>query len=1409
MHTPGGVTVTVADTARRMALKRRYALIFGILLFSSAAAGWLYAAETPEELDAHNVRVKVHPRTGNLRLLGARRDAPITIPGAAPAVLPEDAGRAAVRSFGPLFGLTQPDQQTKLIKDTIKSRGGSRHRYRQVHEGVPVLAGELLINLDDTRRLTSMTGEVSQVLTLTTRPDLSRARARRTALRAMAKWYALPDREFKTSVPELWIVDPKLLAPSDRESRLTWRIEVTDKTTPHAIRELLFVDATTGGITLRVNLIESAKNRETYTANNTSSLPGTLVCNESDPTCAAGDADAVAAHNYAGDTYDFYFTEHDRDSLDDAGQTMISTVHYNSFICPNAFWDGNQMVYCNGFSLADDVVGHELTHGVTEHSSNLFYYYQSGAINESFSDLWGEFVDLINVSGDDSAGVRWLIGEDLPLSVGVLRDMADPTLYSDPDKMSSPWYHTSSSDNGGVHTNSGINNKAAYLMTDGGVFNGYVVNGLGIAKVADIYYEAQTNLLSSGADYTDLYDALYQACLNLVGIDGITLADCNEVQNATDAVEMNTDPQGFTPEAAVCPVGQSASALFFDDIENGTVNWVFNTLSGSPGPVWVLDSGYTASGEYSLWGKDTFGSTDAVAEMNVDVALPAGETAYLHFKHSFGFERGQAPDPGTYWDGGWLDYSIDGGGNWIDAGSLIDDGQAYTGTIYNNPANPNVGHTIFGDESHGYVSTRLDLGALAGQNIRFRWRISTDGYVSGPLGWQLDDVWVYTCGNANGAPLINDATVPNLDEHSASGTGVYDVNDANTGNDADVDGDPISYAITDGNTGGAFAIDATTGAITVASSAALDFETNPVFNLEVTATAGSLNDTAFISVNLIDANEAPQIQSITASPSTINDAMTSNLTVVATDTDGPQSLTYSWSVNPGEGTIVNPNSANATYIPPNVVTGQTFTISVQVSDGADISNASVEITVQDTGGDMSMIIDIPDSGGYGNGFGSDENETVLTAVFENTGVNLELSVNGYDIDYVGEVAVSLNGSFMGFLTAGPDNGLTAGDTFYIPVLQQIPGTNNIEFREQIAGYKWGIKDLLLSTYQNDAVLIPDVADSGTYGNYGNNPYKSSVFFVFEYTAVDMELSVNGFDIDYVGEVAIYLNGTLVGYLSAGPNGELTTGDTIFIPASQQIPNTNVIEFRVQTAGFTWGVQDLLLSTFQNDVALVPDDADGGAYGNYGHNPYKSSVIAIFENTGVDMQLSVNGFDIDYTGEVAVYLNGTFVAHLSMGPNGGLTTGDTFFIPATQQISGSNVIEFRVSVSGYTWGVQDLLLSTYQNDVVLVPDVLDSGAYGNYGNNPYKATVIAVFENTGVDMELWVNGYDIDFAGEVAVYLNNVLQGYLSIGPNDDLNAGDVFVIPVLQQTPGTNVIEFREQTTGYTWGVQDLLLSTF
>ncbi len=491
----------------------------------------------------------------------------------------------------------------------------------------------------------------------------------------------------------------------------------------------------------------------TYTANHTPSLPGTLVCNQMDPACAAGDLRASAAHEYTIGTYNFYVNQFLRNSLDNKGMTIISTVNYRPDLnssYDNAFWNGSQVVYGDdiySFLMADDVVAHELTHGVTQYESNLFYYYQSGAINESFSDLWGEYYDQINSQGDDTSSAKWLIGEDV-LSPGVFpgayRDMRDPTSKNHPDRISSEYYCMDEYDNGCVHSNSGVNNKAVYLMVEGGSFNSKTITALGWTKTAAIYYEVNTKLLSSGADYSDLYFALQQACSNLIGQKGITTGDCAEVKDSLDAVEMNRQPTR-TPnaDAPLCATGSAPVMVFADDLEAGTANWTF---SNGAYPRWQRNSPYgpyAQSGMYSLYADDYPPVvTDAAARLK-PVLIP--NKAYLHFAQAYDFESQDGYD----YDGGVLEYSLNGGTTWIDAGSLMDY-NGYNGRIFegiNNPIydNPLKGRFAFVHTSYGYLSTRLNLTSLAGKTVAFRWRMGLDktGY---DWGWWVDNVKVYTCG---------------------------------------------------------------------------------------------------------------------------------------------------------------------------------------------------------------------------------------------------------------------------------------------------------------------------------------------------------------------------------------------------------------------------------------------------------------------------------------------------------------------------------------------------------------------------------------------------------------------------------------------------------------------------------------
>ena len=499
----------------------------------------------------------------------------------------------------------------------------------------------------------------------------------------------------------------------------------------------------------------------TYSANNANTLPGNLVCTEAQPSCTNGtDLSADQAHHLAAAVYQMYLDVHGRNSIDNNNMPIISTVHYcgnGELYCPyaNAFWSGSQMVYGDayGFTNADDIVAHELTHGVTQYESNLFYFYQSGAINESFSDLWGEYFDQTNGIGNDTPEVKWLLGEDVtgwtntpPKPLLGQRSMSNPPAFGDPDKMTSTLYYKGTYDNGGVHWNSGVNNKAVYLMVDGGTFNGKTVTGIGWDKTLAIYYEVNTNLLTSGSDYSDLYYALQQACTNLIGQKEISATDCTQVKKAIDAVQMNSQPAAsFNPDAPICPTGMTTSpsvTMFQDNFENGTTNW---DLYGA----WNLDSFYAASPSHMMWGDDEPASTDSTLAMKNGIYVQPGTTSFLYFKHAFAFEY----DHNGYYDGGVLEYSKDGGYTWLDAKSLFSAGKNYTGTIlnYSGTTNSLKGHQAFVGDSHGYVSSRYDLKSLAGQTVKFRWRFATD-WIGYYWGWFVDDVSIYQCVGTPAVP---------------------------------------------------------------------------------------------------------------------------------------------------------------------------------------------------------------------------------------------------------------------------------------------------------------------------------------------------------------------------------------------------------------------------------------------------------------------------------------------------------------------------------------------------------------------------------------------------------------------------------------------------------------------------------
>ena len=726
-------------------------------------------------------------------------DPSIRTPAGRPIARPADIARTAspaatargyLNRYGAKFHLSDPARQTRVAR---VSTSGLGHivRAQQLAQGLPVIGGELVVTTDAANNLVSITGETAATAPRSYTPALPAAVAAERALDRVARAEGVPVSSLRASAPELSVYDASLLGPGSAVARLVWRTEVGNGLD---VRHYTLVDAVRGAVVLDFSMLSAVNGgKELHVCDRAD------VASESDecvgngdrslvagadsgalPPGAPGAADVNAAFDNSGDFSDFLFDRTGRDSLDNAGLALRSTVRYcPSGGCPyeNAYWNGNtkQMVYGPGFPLADDVVGHELTHGVTEFTSGLFYYYQSGAINESISDVFGELFDQRPEAGPEELDDKWLLGEDLPVGAGeepgsrAGRDMADPPAFDQPDKMTSSLYAAvdPSDDSGGVHTNSGVGNKAAFLMTDGGDHNGVTVAGIGPDKALQVWHAA-AQLLTPGSDYADLAVALIQGCNGVVGgASGLTPGDCTQVANATAAVEMSEDPPNApaTP-APVCPAGTTKTSVWRDGFEGASadssqLSWAVEPRAGLPS--WYIADYYAAEGRQSVNAADP----DELSWSGVyPVTAPGGGSprrftipsdgryTFLRFDHAYDFE---ADSDGNY-DGGKVQYFTDGlAANPREAGSLIDSAShPYNGSVSTDWGNPIAGQMAFTGYSSGYLTTRVNLSSLAGTSVTplFAAAFDPSAGIRFP-GWFLDNVEIYTCAFGGTAAAIS------------------------------------------------------------------------------------------------------------------------------------------------------------------------------------------------------------------------------------------------------------------------------------------------------------------------------------------------------------------------------------------------------------------------------------------------------------------------------------------------------------------------------------------------------------------------------------------------------------------------------------------------------------------------------
>jgi Zn-dependent metalloprotease len=309
-----------------------------------------------------------------------------------------DSATQFLKDYSPLFGIRNVAEELSAgaaVKDKL---GGSTVRYKQVYRGLPVLGGELKAHFDASDNLVATNGTFVPDITVNPTPSLTADDATRTALKRV---YADLGRTTKVSTQsKLMIYREGLSKGVPGANRLAWEILATNG---KYVREAIYVDAHSGAIIDKISGIHDAKDRRAFDAEGTEAPGPNYPANpfwvegQAFPTGNAEADNMIAA---SSEIYDLFSRAFGRDSYDGAGARMNSIFNEVSE-CPNAYWNGTLIAFCAG-TTTDDVTAHEWAHAYTEYTHDLVYAWQPGALNEAYSDIWGETVDRINGRGGDT-----------------------------------------------------------------------------------------------------------------------------------------------------------------------------------------------------------------------------------------------------------------------------------------------------------------------------------------------------------------------------------------------------------------------------------------------------------------------------------------------------------------------------------------------------------------------------------------------------------------------------------------------------------------------------------------------------------------------------------------------------------------------------------------------------------------------------------------------------------------------------------------------------------------------------------------------------------------------------------------------------------------------------------------------
>lgn len=714
---------------------------------------------------------------------------------------PEARALEFLQAHGAVVGMSEAERQSlgaaksdaaalRAVRVETDSIGMTHVRFDQFYRGLPVFGAQVVVHMD-ARGVTAVNGTFVPKVSVPTTPSIPAARAAEIAVDTVRNRTGATG--LAAAGAELSVYRTGLLEGYYGENRLAYGVVVEGPRT----KEQVWVDATTGAVLDRIPLRHEAKYRIVYSPTYEPAAPDLFVLRrEGDPPTNVPQADKL--YDFSGEVYDLYRNGFGRDSYDGAGATM-RTVYLVNEVCPNAYWDGASTNYCPLFD-EDDVVAHEWAHAYTQHTHGLIYSYQSGALNESYSDIFGEALDLTNGRDGDGgsnndapapAGQRWIVGEDV-LGLGPLRDMWDPASLGDPDRVTSSSYHCSSGDGGGVHTNSGVPNHAFAMLVDGKTFNGQTVEGIGLVKALQIYFRAMAVYQVPSTNFAAHADALEAAAsdLRLAGLDlpdfrtgepsgeTITEDDVEQVRRAMLAVEMRTPPAHCDFRPLLAPGAPEpcagAGTIFSEDFEGGAGAWALASeglLPEWPDRNWTVDAslpgGRAGSAAYASnppLGDPESGTCAAGGDYSgrFTITSPAVELPADAGELRLGFDHYVATEAG--YDGGQLRVSVNGG-----AFALVPQ-ESYLFNAPNGPlagpppgdnnTNPRAGELAWHGTDQGSLAgswgtTVVDLSGIAGagDRVQVQFELSQDG-CNGVDGWYVDDVRLYDCPPL-GAPVLS------------------------------------------------------------------------------------------------------------------------------------------------------------------------------------------------------------------------------------------------------------------------------------------------------------------------------------------------------------------------------------------------------------------------------------------------------------------------------------------------------------------------------------------------------------------------------------------------------------------------------------------------------------------------------